>query len=63
MRIDDFLDYCSDAGMVRVEIFDFDSGKVVFKGWGDDIPEDLLYEDISSWDPPERSGVITININ
>lgn len=62
ITIDDILEYCIDEGMLTVSIWDIDSEEEVYVGPGDEIPDDLRYTELNSWDVPIRSGHITFNI-
>lgn len=64
MSIYDFLDLCIDAGALsKIEIYDTESEKTVYSGHCSDIPDDLLYAPVSSWDLPTNPYCITLNIN
>lgn len=62
MNIEDFLDYCIDAGLLTVEIYSLDKGGIVWTGSGDEVPDEYLYADLCSWDVPSKADHITLNI-
>lgn len=64
MSINDFCYFCIDGSMQKIEIFDNEKGKVVFKGTlsEEEIPDSLLYEEVTSFDPIENN-VLCLNIH
>ena len=62
MTIGDFLEYCMDAAMLKVEIYSIDSSNVEWFGDGDDVPDHLLDTPLWSYDVPTREGILTLNI-
>lgn len=62
MTIYEFLYFCADEQMLTIEIYDLTSGKSVFCGEYDDIPDDLIHEEISTWDVPTKADYICFNI-
>lgn len=63
MTIFDFLEYCIDEGMLKVEIYSLDKGKTVWTGDGDDIPSEYGYAELCSFDIPTEPWHITLNID
>ena len=63
MSVYEFLGLCIDERMLRVEIYDTDSGETLFDGDYDDIPSELMDAEMCSFDVPSESGKITINIS
>lgn len=63
MTVYDFLDMCIDERMLRVEIYDCESDETIFDGDYDDIPSELMDEEVCSFDVPSEIGKITINIS
>lgn len=62
MNIYDFLDYCIDAGLLTLEIYSVSSGKTVWTGDGDEVPEEFGYCELASFDVPTKADCITLNI-
>lgn len=62
MTIYELLDSCVDAGLLKLTIYDIDSGKEVWSGDGDEIPTE--YEDLEcwSWDVPFKEREFTVNV-
>ena len=60
MIVDDLLDYCSDRGMMTVSLYNLDLDKEVYRGAGDEIPEQYLDMEVQSYDVPDG---ITFTIN
>lgn len=63
MSVYEFLGLCIDERMLRVEIYDTDSDETLFDGDYDDIPSEMMDEEVCSFDVPFESGKITINIS
>lgn len=63
MSVYEFLELCIDERMLIVEIYDTDSGETLFDGDYDDIPSELMDEEVCSFDVPSEIGKITINIS
>lgn len=63
MSVYDFLNLCIDSSFLTVDIYDIDMGEVVYSGSADDIPDDYLYTDVSSWDVPTKPDKMTINVS
>lgn len=62
MTIYEFCELFSDAAIV--EIFSFEKGGTIYKGYSDEIPENIGEGEISSIDPVyKESEHITINID
>lgn len=62
MTVYEFCEMFSDAAMI--EIFSFEKGETIYKGYSDEIPESIGESEISSIDPVYKgSEHITINID
>ena len=62
MTIGDMIYFCCDEGLLKVEVYDLNKDKVVWKGRGDEVPDKYIDEEISSWDVPCKDGTLTFNI-
>ncbi len=62
MTVYDLIDLLTDAA--TVEVFSFDKGETVYKGFSDEIPDEIGAQEVASIDPifPE-SQHLTINID
>lgn len=62
MTVFELLELLSDAA--TVEIFDLDKGATIYKGFSDEIPDEIGEQEVASIDPvfPE-SQHLTINID
>ena len=62
MTIEDLLyDYVNVQFLV-VELFELNSGSVIYQGYGDEIPEDYFELTVESWELLESGDGITINV-
>lgn len=62
MLIMDLISECANPECLNIEIFDLESGEVVWKGTGDYIPGYLEDQSLESFDAPE-GGVFTLNVS
>ncbi len=62
MTVYDFLYYCIDERMLKVEIYDCISGKIVFSGDYDDLPDEILEAELCTFDVPTKPETITLNV-
>lgn len=64
MTVYELLDYCFDAGMLQVVIVKVSDDDVqeVYKGYGDEVPDELMDAGILTYDIPAKAGELTINI-
>lgn len=62
MSVYDFMSYCIDESMMTVEVWSGSKQKVVWKGNGDEIPDEYLYAELWSFDVPDKAYNITVNI-
>jgi len=63
MTIDELVDTLVDPSFQKVDLYSLSKDEVVFTGTADEIPQELLYEEIYSIDCIEKnSDVLTINI-
>lgn len=60
--VGDFLDYCIDPGLLTVEIYSLDKGKVVWTGEGWTMPDEYADAELASFDVPSKADHITLNI-
>lgn len=62
MTVFELLELLSDAAMV--EVFSLDKGETIYKGFSDEIPDEIGEKEIASIDPvfPEAQH-LTINID
>lgn len=51
-----------DSDMQEISIYDITSGDVVWKGTLEDVPDEYLYEEITSIDNLDNSSVLGLNI-
>ena len=62
MNVSEFVDLCCEPGLLRVRLFDIDNEHDIWVGYGDEIPEGYGYLSIGSFDSPNNTGEITINV-
>lgn len=62
--VGDFLDYCYEPGLLTVEIYSLDKGKVVWTGEGDvwAMPDEYADAELASFDVPSKADHLTLNI-
>lgn len=61
MTVYEFCELLTDAAII--EIFSFEAGEAVYKGYSDDLPDEIGESIISSIDPVHKeSEHLTINI-
>ena len=63
MTVEYFLEYCIDAGMLTVALYDVDEVVLIWQGFGDEVPDNYLYLDVESFDVPSVSGEMTLNVS
>ncbi|MEE0968742.1 MAG: hypothetical protein U0M06_05155 [Clostridia bacterium] len=62
MTIYEFCELFTDTA--TVEVFSFEKGETIYKGYSDEIPESIGESEITSIDPVyKESDYITINID
>lgn len=63
MTVYDFIALCTEDSIVHIEIYDLNSGDVVFSGDGADAKFcDYAEHEVLSFDAPEKPWSITVNI-
>lgn len=62
MTVDDFIDLCTE-NFFTLNIYDNKLGKVVWTGEAVECPEAYGYEQVGSFDMPEKKWEMTINLN
>ena len=63
MTVYDFLDYCCDEGLLTVEIYSLEAGKILWTGDGDEVPAKYGFAELGSFDVPTKADTITLNID
>lgn len=63
MTIRCLLELFVDVSYVNVTIYDLNSDKELFNGYGDEIPYELEHMEIASIDSPAATDCITINVD
>ena len=59
--VGDFLDYCIDPGLLTVEIYSLDKGRL-WMGVGWEMPDEYAEAELSSFDVPCQADHLTLNI-
>ena len=60
----DFIELCQDPGMLEVVIYDLESdGAEIYRGYADEIPDDIMDLTVESFDVPDSTGVLGINVS
>lgn len=62
--VNEFMELLIDGESQHFNIWNNEEEKVIFDGYGNEIPDELLSEDITSIDNvyDENKGIITLNI-
>lgn len=65
MTIEEFLELLIDGDSQHINIYDNEKGEVIFDGEGCEIPDELLYAEVTSIDNvyADNNGVITLNVD
>lgn len=58
MTIAELLEKCIDPSMCRVEIWDTTKEDTVWKGWGDELPDEYGEMDVESFDVPTDACLV-----
>lgn len=61
ITVEDFMDLCVSPILCKAEIFDLETGKTLWQGNGNGIPEEYLCQTVESFDPPDGEK-LTLNI-
>lgn len=61
MTIEDIMELCIDSSLCVVEVFDCETGKEVWSGAGDEIPDEYAQLEVGSFDVP-KEGKMTFNV-
>lgn len=64
LTVDEFMELLIDGDSQHINIWDNEKEKVIFDGHGNEIPDDILYENVTSIDNVlvNNKGIITLNI-
>lgn len=62
MTINELLYACVDASLLKLTIYDLESGEDVWSGDADEVPGEYEYLEIESWDVPNKGGELTVNV-
>ena len=61
ITVDDFMYLCTDDS-ITVTIFSCSAEENVYSGSINDMPDEYRYAEVLSWDAPDRTWEITLNI-
>ena len=60
----DFIELCIDSSMLEVAIYDIGADEPqIYRGYADEIPDDIMDLTVESFDVPDNTGVIGINVS
>lgn len=64
ITVEDFIEMLLDSDSQHINIWDNEKSEVIFDGYCNEIPDELLVEDIASIDNvyDDCKGIITLNI-
>lgn len=64
MTVLEFIELLVDEYSQHFNVYDNKKEEIIFDGIGDEMPDELLYEEISSIDNvyKDNNGIITLNI-
>lgn len=64
MTVQEFIRLFVDEYSQHFNVYDNEKEKIIFDGIGDEMTEELLYEEVSSIDNvcKDNNGIITVNI-
>ena len=64
MTIQEFIELLVDEYSQHFNIYDNEKEKVIFDGYKNEIPDEILYENVVSIDNvyADNNGIITLNI-
>ena len=61
MTVRDFIELYCDAGIVEIEVYDLDNEETIFKGYADEVTDDIECREIASLDAPIKD-IQVINV-
>jgi hypothetical protein len=64
MTIQDFMELLIDGDSQHFNVYDNEKEEIIFDGFGSEIPDELLDEEVSSMDNIyDNNDIITLNID
>lgn len=62
MTVEELMDWCYDASLVNLKVYDSAVDKIIYEGAGDRVTKGVRNLEIDSWDVPPRRGCMTVNV-
>ena len=62
MTIYDFIYLSCDAGLMKVEVYDMTTERVIWSGNGDEMPTEIEDMELMSFDVPYMTDTFTLNV-